>query len=189
MKLPVNAHQLVLRRDSATGWARVDWASHIPLGRFIHIDVICDAQTIAPISKDSPLFASYERACQRARSLNVLLLQEQYQKNRTQNWLVVPLDLNDETVNTQPDEFGNYQAVATQAFYRLGRNAAEVWAVVNHETVSQVCSRWPSRPLQPLEYQVWKHHCLERLGQHPGETIEGRLVVQESGLWLAPDIG
>ena len=125
MSLPLNTFQLVLRRDLATGWTKVDWASHLPLGRFSHIDTICESTSICPISETNPLFADYQRACRQARTLNAPLLAEQQQDNLSRHWLPIPLSLNDPTVNTGPDDFGNYLANASQAFYRLCANIAE----------------------------------------------------------------
>ncbi len=187
MKAATNSHQLVLRCDSAFGWARVDWASHIPLGRYTHIETIFESEAVVPVSPGCSFFEIYQRACERAQAINAPLLAEQNTQNLAAGWLPVPMDLNDPAVDTTADSVGLYHATAAQSLYRLSGNIVEVWAVSERNAVSQISARFPAKPLEPLEFQVWKLHHLKKLEQYPGDLIQGVLVVQESGLWFQPE--
>jgi hypothetical protein len=182
----LNSHLLVLRSDSATGMARVGWAVELPIGRFIHIDVICSSPVCAPILADDPLFPDYQTACHRARLHNAPLLEEQRRNNLANGWLPVPLTLHGSDTDPQPDDFGCYQLCAMQAMFRLSANERAVWAGISTDSITHIVPRRPLRPMQELEYHVWKHDILQRLSQRTEQVIRGELVVQASGLWFKP---
>lgn len=183
----VNPHQLVLRLDSATGFARVGWAVDLPVGRFIHVDLIAETPQCGPISPTHPLYEAFYRACRRARKINQPLITEQANQLRAQGYLPVPLDLNDTAAETGPDAFGCFREAAMATLFRLTGNYALVWAVVQQHTVVQLHSCRPPREMAELHYQVWKQYVLKQLAQYTGEITTGKLSVRESGLWFLPD--
>ena len=187
MRTHVNPQQLVLRLDSATGFAKVGWAVELPLGRFIHIDLIAETPYCGPITHDSPIFADFQNACQRAREVNQPLIAAQNQDLAAKGCIPVPLDLHHSGADTAPDAFGNYHEAAMRAMFHLTANFATVWAVVNRHRIVQLRSCRPPKPMEELEYQVWKHYVLNQLAHTPGETSTGKLIVRESGLWFCPD--
>jgi len=191
MRSHVNQRQLVLRVDSATGYAKVGWAVDLPAGRFVHVEVIgeaqsCEAVTHDGLPHDSPLYENFLSACSRARNINRPLINEQKKANLAKGFLPVPLDLNDSKANTAPDIFGSYQEAAMSALFRLTSNFALAWAVINRQTVFHLRSCRPPQPMEELQFQVWKRHTLNALSQFPGEIIAGNLIIQESGLWFCP---
>ena len=187
MEIKANPQQLVIRIDTASGVAKVGWAAELPLGRFEHIDLVCEAAHCQPLTKTHPHYADYLQACIQAKKFNAPVIQNQYRENRSKSWLPVPLDLNDEKVTTNPDDFGNYQTLAMHTFFRLCRNHSEAWAVVEQNNIIQLQSRKPPWEMEELEYQVWFHHTLQQLAKYPGEIKSGNLAVQPSGLWFIPD--
>jgi hypothetical protein len=187
MQPRVNPHQLVLRLDSATGFARVGWAVDLPIGRFIHVDLIAETPQCGPISPTHPLYKAFSQACRRAREINQPLIIDQADHLRAQGYLPVPVDLNDTTAATGPDAFGCFHEAAMAALFRLTANYASAWAVVRHHAVIQLHSCRPPREMSELEYQVWKQFVLKQLRQYPGDIITGKLSVRESGLWFYPD--
>jgi hypothetical protein len=186
MQTHLNSQQLVLRLDSATGFAKVGWAVDLPIGRFIHVELIGEAPSCGQISQNSPLFEEFHQACKHARKMNQPLIAAQQRSLQAKGCLAVPLDLNDDKAVTEPDEFGNFHEAAMAAMFRLSANFTSVWAVVNEQTISQLHSCRPPKTMEELEYQVWKHYILNQLAQFPGQITAGKLIVQESGLWFCP---
>jgi hypothetical protein len=186
MQTRVNPHQLVLRLDSATGFARVGWAADLPIGRFRHVELIAETPQCGPISHSNPLFAVFSRACQRAVEMNQPLITAQKKRLLRQGYLPVPLDLNASDAPSGPDAFGSYHEAAMGALFRLTANVASAWAVVHQGCVTKLRACRPPREMEELEYQVWKHHIFNQLGQYPGKIITGKLIVRESGLWFHP---
>jgi hypothetical protein len=186
MQTHLNAHQLVLRRDSATGFVKVGWAAELPIGRFIHIALIGETPDCGPIYQNSPLFEEFLQACQRAKDLNRPLSAAQKHDLQDRGCIPVPLDLNDSAAVTAPDAFGSFHEAAMGALFRLTGNISSVWAVVYENTITQLHPCHPQKTMEELEFQVWKHYILNRLTRYPGEITMGKLVVQESGLWFCP---
>ena len=182
----LNSQQLVLRRDSATGFAKVGWAVDLPIGRFIHVELIGESASCGPISQNSPLFDQFRQACRRAKTINQPLITAQQCSLRAKGCVAVPLNLNDADAVTDPDEFGIFHEAAMTALFRLTANFTTVWAVVNEQTISQLHSCRPPKAMEELEYQVWKQYILNQLAQYPGQITAGKLIVQESGLWFCP---
>lgn len=186
MQSYVNPHQLVLRLDSATGFAKVGWAADLPIGRFVHVDLIAETPQCGPISPNNPLFEDFNKACHRAQQINQPLISSQKSRLLAEGCLPVPLNLNDPHAATGADRFGSFQESATGAMFRLTANFASVWAVIDHQAIIQLRSRRPPRKMEELEFQVWTHYVLNQLRQFPGKITTGTLFVQESGLWFRP---
>lgn len=180
-----NSHRIVLCHDTATGFAKVGWAADFPPGRFIHLDVVCESPDCHPITGNSPHYRHYQTACTRARELNDIELAKQIKTNQDRGWMAVPLHPASGKP-AAPDEFGSYLKAAMRTLHRLTGNCQDVWVVVVSKAIVHIQSRRPARSYSELEYQVWKHHTLSELAGYSGETLEGRLVVQESGLWFVP---
>lgn len=187
MNSRVNPNQLVLRRDTATGFAKVNWASEMPLGRFDHIKLVCEARDCMPLSPDNPIYNDYQLACDTAKAINEPLLTMQIQECCAKGWLSVPLNLDQNHSDLLADDFGSYQTAAMRALFRLTANVIIVWAVVFEQSVTHIESCQPPKPMEELEYQVWKHHVINRLSKMTGTTIAGKLIVNETGLWFSPD--
>jgi hypothetical protein len=187
MQTRVNPHQLVLRLDSATGLARVGWAADLPIGRFRHVELVTETPQCGPISPGDPLFEAFTQACQRARQINLPLVNAQAHSLLANGYLPVPLDLNAPDAVTCPDAFGSFHEAAMAALFRLTANVASVWAVVEQQTVVQLHSCKPPRQMEELEYQVWKRFILNQFDEYPGDILAGKLIVRESGLWFYPD--
>ncbi len=186
MHFHLNSQQLVLRVDSATGFAKVGWAADLPIGRFVHVELIGETPSCGPILQNNPLFEEFQQACRRARKMNQPLIAKQQHNLLAKGCIAVSLDLNDDSAVTEADEFGNFHQAAMAAMFRLTANFNLVWAVVNEQTVLQLQSCRPPKAMEELEYQVWKHYTLTQLGNYPGKIIAGKLIVQESGLWFCP---
>lgn len=185
----LNSQQLVMRRDTDCDMVRVGWAVDLPLGRFEHMELLAESAQCLILNQENPLFPIYHSACEKARKLNTLYLQQQAERLRHDGWL--PID----SRNLQPtpsidsnhsDEVGSFRTVAMQLLYSLTGNYPWVWCVTQDNTIVRVQSRKAPKPMEELEQQVWKHHTLNRLNKMQGETISGRLVVDESGLWFCP---
>lgn len=187
MVASTNANQLVLRLDSATGFATVGWATELPPGRFIHLELIGEAEDCTPIDNGNPMFQLYQRACQRASEINRALIHKQQQHYLAKGYLQVPLELHSRNSGSSADEFGCYRAAAMQSLFRLTGNITAVWVVIQASAIVRLCSRQPPKQMETLEFQVWKHHILKQLAQTPGDIKTGNLLVQESGLWFCPD--
>jgi hypothetical protein len=183
MTISPSSKLLVLRRDTATGFARVGWATDMPLGRFAHIEQVCETGHY-PLDDRHPQYRLYCLACRRARHLNQALIDDQHQSLVQQGCVPVPLTLNDASAEDGADEFGSYLSSAMRALFRLTANVTEVWALIAGQTVVALQSCQPPRPMEALEYQVWKNHCLAKLAEAEGNLAHGKLVVRESGLWF-----
>jgi hypothetical protein len=138
-------------------------------------------------TEDNPLFSIYTAACQEARRINQMYLQQQAQRLRQAGWLPV----NSQDLQPQPnidsnysDEVGSFRTVAMQLLFRLTANYPWVWCVTQNNTIVRIQSRKAPKSMQELEQQVWKHHTLNRLNDIPGQTLSGKLVVDETGLWF-----
>jgi hypothetical protein len=186
MQTRVNPHQLVLRLDSATGLAKVGWAADLPIGRFVHVELIAETPECGPIFSDSPLFERFTCACRRAREINQPLISAEKHDLLAKGYLPVPMNLNEPDAMIQADEFGSFHKAAMDAFFRLTANFALVWAVVKQQSVVQLHSCRPPREMEELEYQVWKRFVLNQLKQYAGDITVGKLIVRESGLWFRP---
>ena len=185
--MSTNSNFLVLCHDTATGFARVGWAAEYPPGRFVHLALVCETENCKPITQTSPYYPHYLSACDKAKQLNLAVLNEQIQANCSKGWMRVPLDLGT-NLEVKPDEFGSYQIAAMRTLRRLTDNCLEIWAVIDNQAIIQIASRQPVKSYKELEYQVWKHHTLSELRKYAGNIVKGHLVVQESGLWFQPDI-
>ncbi len=180
----MNPHQLVIRCDTANGYYKVGWSSELPLGRFQHIELVTESETLSVLNSKNPLYPVYVAACSRVSDLNASLINTEKADKNALGWLSVCLDLNENSIEVLPDEFGCFNALALKTRYRLSKNSSEVWAVIHDRTVLQVESRYPRKKLAELQYQIWKHHQLEKLSQFGGEIAQGKLSVSFSGLWF-----
>ena len=185
MSTKPNSRQLVLRRDTATGLTLVGWATNLPLGRFVHLELICEsAKNILPDS-DSEYFGSYQSALQHAHQANNLMLEQQVRYNQTKGWYRVPFDLAHDQQEMKADSVGNYAAAAMHLHYQLTRNRKQAWVIIRHGTVVHVRARYPKKQLDEFTYQVWYHKQQHELNKMSGTLLEGNLMICESGLWFA----
>ncbi len=180
----MNSHQLVIRCDTANGYYKVGWSSELPLGRFQHIELVTESETLSVLNSKNPLYSMYVAACTRVSNLNASLIKTEKTDKNALGWLPVYLALNDDSVEVVPDEFGCFNAIALKTRYRLSKNSNEVWAVIHNSAVLQVESRYPRNKLAELQYQIWKHHKLDKLSEFGGEIVQGKLLVSFSGLWF-----
>jgi hypothetical protein len=179
-----NPRQLVLRRDTATGLTLVGWETDLPVGRFEHLELICEsAKNILPDS-DSEFYDSYQSALQHARQANNLMLETQARHNLSKGWYRVPFDLAPNRQAMQADSVGSYAAAAMQLHYQLTQNRKQAWAILQRGTVTHVRARYPKNELDVLTYQVWYHQQLNQLNKIGGSLVEGYLIICESGLWF-----
>jgi hypothetical protein len=179
-----NPRQLVLRHDTATGLTLVGWEEDLPIGRFKHLELICElSKNILP-APDSKDYDAWQSALDHARQANQLMLQEQVQHHQSKGWLQVPFELAQQKETMMADRVGNYAAAATQLQYQLSQNQKQVWAVIQQGTIMHVRSRYPQKDLDELTYQVWIHRQLHQLKEMSGILLEGQLMICESGLWF-----
>ena len=184
MSTNLNPRQLVLRRDSATGLTQVGWEQDLPIGRFEHLDLICELTENTLPGFDSEFFDTYQSALQQAREANRLMLEQQIRHNMSKGWYRVPFELVHRQETMMADEFGSYASAATQLQYQLTQHRQRSWAVIQQETVLHVRARYPLKELDELRYQVWYHRQLQQLSDFGGTTLEGNLLIYESGLWF-----
>jgi len=177
------ANRIVMRRDTATGLVMAGYATEMPLERFEHLEDLCVTDDGAPLRAGNPCYEEYESACQRAYAANTPLIQRRAEQARGRGWIKVPLELSGDDA---PDRFGSYRAAAMRALFNLCANVVDVWAVVDKNVVTHLQPRQPPRPMEALEHAVWKRYWLRKLGSYPGRVQEGRLVIDESGLWFCP---
>ena len=182
-KLP---NLLVLRRDTATGFYAVGWDSDMPIGRFAHIEVICETTSSEPIGPTHELHDAYTAACQKACVLNAPLLEKQIQQAINKGWLAVPLDLHQSTQSNDADVFGSQQVYAMQTRHRLCGNQPQVWCVLTAGVVVDVRACEPPRRMEPVEFHVWQHQQHQQMQAYGNEIRRGHLIAQESGLWFCP---
>lgn len=187
MEIKPNPRQLVLRRDTATGMAQVGWETDLPIGRFQHLELICEPEDSLLPRLESKHYAAYQAACMHAREANTLLLQQQRQQRLVQGYLYVPFELSPDSSALCADQFGNYQNAAMKLLFQLTRNNRQVWVVVYGKTIVHVRPREPNKELDTLAYQVWLHQQLHQLEQIQGQRQEGSLFICESGLWFKPN--
>jgi len=180
-------HQLVIRRDTRSGIVCVGWARDMPLERYLHIALVTETSRAGPLHAAADLYPLYEDACRQARALNHATLEKERARHVREGWLEVPLDLHDQKASRLADSVGSYQQSAMQALHRLTRNITEVWAACDDCRVCDVCARTPPRPMQAVEFQVWKHQVLMRLHETATTVVPGKLIVTHSGLWLKPE--
>jgi len=179
-----NPKQLVLRRDTATGMTLVGWEEDLPVGRFEHLELICElANNILP-ERESEDYASYQSALHNARQANRLMLEQQVRYHEAQGWLRVPFELAHNQEAMQADSFGNFTTAAMQLCYQLTQNRKQAWAIMQRGKVEHVRARYPKKALDEFTYQVWYHTQLHQLNQIGGTLLEGTLVICESGLWF-----
>lgn len=176
---------LVLARDSASGLYRVGWLEDMPPWRYEAFEALTETDHCHPLGKDSPIYPHYTRACERARALNQPLLEQQCQQMQQQGCLPLANELTLD-IDTHEDDFGCLRQAAMQQLFRLTANQPEVVAAIQANQVIQLISRQPSRPLSELEFEVWRQHCIKQLSQCDGELLDGRLRVEECGLWFQP---
>ena len=180
----MNSHQLVIRCDTANGYYKVGWAAELPLGRFKHIELLVETDNLSVLNSNNPQHVIYKKACDRVSELNLSLIIKEHEEKQALGWRDVALNLNDNTVQVLPDEFGCFNILATKTRYRLSKNSSQVWAVILSSEVVQIKARYPTRRMAELEYQIWKNHRLDKLSQYGGEIFQGALVVCCSGLWF-----
>jgi hypothetical protein len=186
MNLTGNPRQIVLRRDTATGLTRVGWETDLPIGRFEHIELICEQHdNHLPLPHDSENYSLWQQAISRAREANTLFIQQQIQQLNSKGWWPIPFELSSHRGSLSADEFGNYSAAAMQLLFELTRNVRDAWAVIVDAHIVHVRSRQPLKTLDVLPYQVWYHQQQSQLASYGGHIIEGQLQTCESGLWLA----
>lgn len=183
----LNPRQLVLRRDTATGLTQVGWESDLPIGRFEHLELVCELDDIHLPDAGSKHYHEYQAACRRALQANIELLDLQSRSNEAKGWLLIPFELVDDEMRLRADAFGNCFAAAMQLMFYLTANIKDVWAVIQKNQVTHIRPRQPRKALDELSYQVWRHQQQHQLAQYQGEISKGRLVVQESGLWFIPE--
>lgn len=184
MIFKANPRQLVLRRDTATGLTMVGWETDLPVGRFEHIELICDSlENILP-EIGSEYYEAYQSALHQACQENRILLEQQVQQNLSKGWCRVPFELAGNQDVMEADQFGNYAEAAMQLHYKLTQNCKQAWAVIQEGNVVHVRGRYPQKPLDELTYKVWYHRQQHQLGQVEGTLYEGKLVTCESGLWF-----
>jgi hypothetical protein len=184
--MPVRSYpnRLVIGRDSATGFTRVGWFTEMLEDRFEQIEVLCETETSTPISHKSPYYDCYVEACERARQLNVPLLEHQYRTCLARGWYPVPLESDEAASLERQDEFGGQLSAATTAMSQLVHRDYTVWAVIAGGQITQVTARNPPKELSELEHQVWQADTLGRLSCIDGDVVEGELLATETGLWF-----
>jgi hypothetical protein len=162
----------------------VGWDVELPLGRFEHLQLICESTKAVLPNSDSEYYDDYLSALEHARQLNHRVVQEQIRQSQSQGWVEVPFTLAHKQEAMRADKVGNYAAAAMQLLYQLTRNQKIAWAVMQHETIVHVRARCPQKQLDELTYQVWYHKQLYELKEIGGVLLEGNLMVCESGLWF-----
>ena len=184
MSYKPNPKQLVLRRDTATGMTLVGWEEDLPVGRFEHLELICElAKNILP-ERDSEAYVSYQSALHNARQANRLMLEQQVRDHQLKGWVLVPFELAYDQAAMKADSIGNFTAAAIQLNYQLTRNRKQAWAILQRGGIVHVRARYPQRALDELTYQVWYHKQLHELNEMSGALLEGTLIICESGLWF-----
>ena len=182
-----NPQQLVIRLDTATGLARVGWAVDLPLGRFSHLELICENDNCSALNSKDPLYPQYLLACEKSAALNKKLLDRQAETNLANGWMRVSGTINGIYRPIEADVVGSYCSNAMALLYELTRNYVFVWIVASDTTtISYIESKQPPRDMDDFEYQVWRQHTLNRLSEK-GRIHEGKLMIQDSGLWFVPD--
>lgn len=184
MKNRPNPRQLVLRRDTATGLIQVGWDPDLPVGRFEHLELICELMENVLPDTGSEYYDAYQTALQHAREENRFMLEQQAQLNQSKGWYLVPFKLARDQQGMVADSVGNYVAAAMQLLYQLTRNRKQVWAVIQQGMVVHVRPRYPQQDLDELTYQVWYHKQLDQLNKVGRLVMQGKLIICESGLWF-----
>jgi hypothetical protein len=179
-----NPRQLVLRRDTATGLTLIGWEEDLPVGRFEHLELICESADNSLPDNDSEDYRSYQSAIAQARQANTRMLDQQVQQHQAQGWYPVPFALAQDAQTMKADRVGNYAAAAMQLHYQLTRNCQQAWVIVRRGVIVHVRARYPKKALDELTYQVWYHKQQHELNQLDGTLLEGTLVSCESGLWF-----
>lgn len=177
---------LVLRCDTATGFFKVGWDTDMPIGRFSHTEVICETTSSETITPDSPYYSDYTSACRKACVLNAAKLEAQQATSQAQGWIQVPLNIHHPDLEVNPDPFGIWLDLAMQTLHRLCNNKPYVWVAITEAGIVSVRPSEPPRPMEAVEFQVWRNQQLTKLAEFGGEIQKGKLIVQESGLWFCP---
>ena len=185
MSNKTNPRQLVLRCDSATGLAQVGWETDLPLGRFEHLELICESHDYTLPDIRSEHHAAYQAALVRARQANSLMLQQQTRHHQASGWYRVPFALAPPQAELQADSVGSYTAAAMQLHFILTQNIKQAWAVIQTEEIVHLRARYPLKELDELSYQVWYHQQCHQLQHMGGSLLEGELRICESGLWFS----
>lgn len=180
----INPRQLVLRRDTATGLTQVGWESDLPVGRFEHLELICELSENRLPDINSEFYAAYQAALHHSRQANALMLEQQIQDNQAKGWYRVPFDLFRHRQKLTADNVGIYTAAGMQLHYYLTHNAKQAWAVIQAGKVAHIRSRYPAKDLDELSYQVWYHQQCYQLEGLGGTLLQGKLLICESGLWF-----
>jgi len=176
---------MVLRRDTATGLTLVGWEADLPVGRFLHLELVFEsAKSILP-EHGSEDYAAWQSALNQARQANQPILEQQVRHNLAMGWYFVPFELALNHQAIEADSVGNYAAAAMQLHYQLTKNCKHAWVIIQSETIEHVRARYPKKILDELTYQVWYHQQLTQLNKMGGTLLEGRLNICESGLWFA----
>ncbi len=184
MSFQLNSRQLVLRRDTATGMTLVGWDAELPLGRFEHLELICESDKNRLPECDSEDYVAYQSALHQARQANKLLIEQQFREHRSKGYYLVPFELATHQDAMQADCFGNFSTAATQLQYQLTHNRKHIWAVTRGNRIVHVRARYPLKDLDEFTYQVWYHKQRYELGELDGTLLEGYLIICESGLWF-----
>ena len=182
-----NPRLLVLRRDTATGLTQVGWETDLPIGRFEHLEVVCELNDNRLPNLDNEHYVEYQAALLSARETNASMLDEQSRHHMTKGWLFVPFELSPKGPLLVADIFGSFSAAAMKLLFQLTHNTKQVWAVLQDGCIVHVRSRRPTKNLDELSYQVWYHQQLHQLEKIGGKLLEGNLMVCESGLWFIPN--
>ncbi len=183
----MNTHQLVIRCDTTNGYYQVGWASELPLGRFSHLELLLEVDKLFPLTSKNQYSSIYNTACKKVADLNQSLIKQEQKDKLASGWFQVSLNLNDNAIKIVTDEFGCFNNLATKARYRLSKNCRLVWVIVKEETVQQIEARYPEQQMEELQYQIWKHHKIEKLSIYSGKLLQGKLIVSFSGLWFVAE--
>jgi len=179
-----NPKQLVLRRDTATGMTLVGWDEDLPVGRFEHLELICESANNNMPEYDTKGFASYQLALHNARQANQRIVEQQVRHYKSKGWILVPFELSHDHEAMKADSMGNFSAAAMKLHYQLIKNRKRAWAVIQRDSVVHVRARHPQKKLDELTYQVWYYKQLNELNELGGMLLEGHLIICESGLWF-----
>ena len=184
MSYKPNPKQLVLRRDTATGMTLVGWEEDLPVGRFEHIELVCESSKSILPECDSENYVAYQSALQNARQANQLLLEQQVRDYLSRGWFLVPFELAQNPEAMKADSFGCFTSAAMQLHYQLTYNRSQAWAMIRQDNIIHIRARYPLKQLDELTYQVWYHKQRHDLNEIDGTLLEGQLIICESGLWF-----
>lgn len=184
MSHTLNPKKLVLRQDTATDLVQIGWDAELPLGRFLHLALICESNNHTMPDVDSEHYPAYQAGIRQARKTNEAILRQQTHEYLNKGWYPVPLSLANPASPLCADEVGLLTNAAMQLHYQLTRNCKHVWVTIVNEHITHVRRREPNRKLDELSLQVWYHQQQHQLASMHGTVASGHLLVSESGLWF-----